>query len=226
MTARHPDMRELLGERQHWRPGEAAARDAGPVVALSRQHGAGGLELARALGERLGLRVFERELVRSLADSAHLSETAVSVLDEHDRSLLDDWLASLNPETHLTPYAYLDHLKRVVHGIARQGGAVIVGRGAHLILPAPRALRVFVVAPLEVRVGAVAARERIDAHAAARRIEAVENQRRAFLRQYFHADFGDPCAFDLVVNTAALGIAGGVDAVAAALLARQPAVQV
>jgi cytidylate kinase len=135
--------------------------------------------------------------------------------EEQEHSLLTEFLASLANESHLAPYGYLQHLRRVVEGIARLGGAVIVGRGAHLILPPGRALRVFVVAPLEARVAAVVERYGVDAAEAERRIRAKEIERRAFLQRYFHADLGDPATYDIVVNTSRLSLGGAADAIEA-----------
>jgi cytidylate kinase len=65
------------------------------------------------------------------------------------------------------------------------------------------------------------ARDGIDAREAERRIAEEESRRRAYLKQYFHAEPGDYTAFDIVVNTGVLGVDGAVDSVQAAL-ARMP----
>ena len=195
-----------------------------PVIAVSRQHGARGGEAARAVAQTLGLGFYDREIITRIAQDAHLSERVVSALDERgDRTWLTEWLTSLIDEGHLSPYGYVYHLTRVVGAIARLGGAVILGRGAHLILGPGEALRVLVVAPLAARVATIAAREEIDEGAARRRVAEVELEREAYLRRYFHAGFADPSTFDLEVNTGVLGVEGAVAAIctaSAALAAR------
>jgi cytidylate kinase len=94
---------------------------------------------------------------------------------------------------------------------------VILGRGAHLILGQGEALRVLMVAPLEARVLAVMQREGLSEREARHRIAAVEADRKAFLMKHFHADLADPANFDLVVNTAVLGIEGACGTIRAAL---------
>ena len=193
---------------------EEAAR---PVVTVSRQHGAGGSEVARRVAEELGLDLFDREIIQQIAESTHLSERVVSSLDEKDRELLTDWLAAISSHSYLSPVEYRYHLSRVVGALSHHGGAVILGRGAHLILGQGEALRVLVVAPLEDRVRAVMEREGVDERLARRRIVAVEAERKAFLMKHFHTDFADPTTFDIVVNTAVLGISGACGAVRAAV---------
>jgi cytidylate kinase len=211
---------EQLIERQahRWQ-----LRDAGPpeephrpVIALSRQHGAGGEELVERLAETLGLEVFDREIIQRIAEKARLGERAVTALDERDRAVIDEWLAPFAAERYLTQYDYLHHLIGVVAAIARHGGAIIVGRGGHLLLRTGEALRVLVVAPLRTRLAAVAEQEGLSEREARVRIEAVESERRAFLRRYLRAEFNEPSQFDLVVNTALLGQDGSLAAVVGA----------
>jgi cytidylate kinase len=188
-----------------------------PVVTVSRQHGAGGGEVARSLATELGLDLFDREIIQRIAESTHLSERVVSSLDEKDRELLADWLSALSSRGYLSPMEYRYHLSRAVGAVAHHGGAVILGRGAHLILGAGEALRVLVVAPLETRVRAVMGREGLCERDARQRIVTVEADRKAFLMKHFHADFADPTTFDLVVNTAVLGTGGACGAIRAAV---------
>jgi cytidylate kinase len=188
-----------------------------PVVTVSRQHGAGGGEVARRLAEGLGLDLFDREIIQRIAESTHLSERVVSSLDEKDKEVLTDWLAAISSRSYLSPAEYRYHLSRIVGAVAHHGGAVILGRGAHLILGQGEALRVLVVAPTEQRVRAVIEREGLAEREARRRIVSVEADRRAFLMKHFHADFADSATFDLVVNTAVLGVEGACSAIRTAV---------
>jgi cytidylate kinase len=103
-----------------------------------------------------------------------------------------------------------------VGAIAHHGSAIILGRGAHLILGRGEALRVYVVAPLEARVATVMRREGIPEREARRQVQAVEADRAAFLMKHFHVQLDDPSRFDIVVNTGLLGVAGAAAAVRAA----------
>lgn len=214
---------QLIEDQAHrWerQRGQRQERRLRPVVTISRQHGAGGTEVARRLAQDLSLDLLDREIIQRIADDAHLSERVVQTLDERDRKLLTDWLLAFGSPSYLSPVSYRDHLTRVVGTIARHGGAVILGRGAHLILGPQQALRVLVVAPLPVRVEAVARREGLSEQAARRRVAEVEGERSAFLRQHFRAEFAEVTSFDLTVNTGVLGVEGAVAAVRGALSAQ------
>jgi cytidylate kinase len=177
-----------------------------PVITVSRLHGARGGELARSLAREMGLDVFDQEILHQVAESTHLSERVVSALDDKGRELLTEWLAGFASHNYLSSIEYRYQLARVIGAVAHHGGAVILGRGAHLILGQGQALRVLVVAPLEARIAAIMEREGTSEREARHQIQTVEADRRAFLIKHFHAEFGDPTHFDLVVNTQRLGI--------------------
>lgn len=216
MTRHHPTIQELLAEPPPVVPddGGSAFR---PVIALSRQEGARGEEVAEALAGRLRLQVYDREILHGIAQNVRCQDAVIAALDERKRTLLADFFSSLTPDEHVSPYAYFVNLTLVVSSIARAGGAVILGRGAHLILSRGQALRIRVVAPLDDRVRAVASAQGMDRAQAAQKITATEKERRDYLRQYFGNRSDDETAFDLVVNTSVLGVEGAVAAVAGAL---------
>jgi hypothetical protein len=184
-----------------------------PVITVCRQHGARGEEVARRVADELQLDLFDREIIHRIAESTHLADRVVAALDEHDRELLTDWLASLASRDYLSPGEYRYHLSSVIGALAHHGGAVIVGHGAHLVLGRGEALRVLVIAPLEDRVRTVMETEGLGERQARRRIVTVEAEWRAFLMQHFHTEFADPTTFDLVVNTAVIGVEGACRAI-------------
>ena len=194
------------------RPGEPRR----PVLTVSHLHGAGGEQLVARLAKELELEVFDREIVHRIAQTTQLSEQVVSALDDKAKAVLTEWLDGFASQHYLSSAEYRYQLARVVGAVAHHGGAIILGRGAHLVLRAGEALRVLVVAPLEARIARVMRREGIAERDARRQVLSVDAERRAFLMKHFHADLHDVGAFDLVVNTSVLGVAGAAAAVRAA----------
>jgi hypothetical protein len=189
-----------------------------PVLALSQRPGARGHELARRLCDDLRYALLDREIIHEIAERAHVSDRAVAALDERERSAVRESLQALLAAQPLTGAGYLDHLIQVVRSVGRQGGAVILGRGAHLILAPGEAFRVLVDAPRHARVGYLADQEGLTRREAAQALARAEAERRAFLRQYFRAEADDLESFDLVVNTYGLGVDGAAAAIEAGLL--------
>ncbi len=189
-----------------------------PVITVTGQHGARGDELARELAKSLGFDHFDREIIHRIAESSHLSERVVASVDGKKRELLTDWLAALASRSYLSPTAYRYHLARVIGAIAHQGSAVILGRGAHLLLGRGEAVRVLAVAPFEDRLHVVKETEQLSAREAQERVLEVDANRRAFILTHYRAELFDPSAFDLVVNTATLGMEGSIETIRAALV--------
>ena len=174
-----------------------------PVIALSRLPGCGGRELAQELARRLKLDVFDKEILHRVAESSRLSEAILGTVDDKVLSAAEEWIESLLMERYLSE-DYLRHLFKVILAIAAHGRAIILGRGAGFILRPECCLRVLLVAPLEDRIRAVAARDQVSRIEAGHAIAHTEKDRRDFIRKHFHAEMTDPARYDISLNTAGL----------------------
>ncbi|WP_372683391.1 AAA family ATPase [Desulfosarcina sp.] len=184
-----------------------------PVITISSEPGSGGRVIARGLAKRLGIDLFDRDIVKEIAESAHISGAVIETMEKDRLSGIKDFISSLVNDRYLWPGVYLDHLMKVVAAIASHGNAVIVGRGANFLIPAEDRLSVRVIAPLEVRVKNVAKEFGVTREEAKRRVINRENRRSAFIRQSFNADVADPRNYDLVVNTQKIDIDASLGAV-------------
>jgi len=176
-----------------------------PVITISRLPGAMASELAKKLSKDLDIDLFDQEIVERIAESAFKSKRVVESLDEQDRGILEEWITALG-ENHMWAYEYLQHLTNVVGTIGAHGHAIIVGRGASFILPREVCLRVFVVAPLPVRIKNVMRKFNVSEREASRQVMKLEAAAKAFIQKYFQVDLMDPTNFDLVINTHSIDI--------------------
>ena len=190
-----------------------------PVITVNKEPGAGGNILAQEVAERLGLDLFNRNIIKEIAESAKISASVIDTLEKERLSGVEDFISSLVNKHYLYPGLYLEHLMKVVCTIAEHGRAVIVGRGANFILPPEKRLSVRMVAPLDVRIQNIAHRFGVSADEAKRRVIRRESRRKAFVRQSFNADISDPIHYDLTINTGNMGMESAVDAVIGAVMA-------
>ena len=192
----------------------------GPVITVSRETGSGGSQVARILAEDLKMDLIGGQIINKVAESAKMSTKVVETLDEKAITTLDSWIDSLFVSRQLWPDVYLRHLTKVIMTIGEHGNAIIVGRGAHLILPPDNTLRLRFVAPLEKRVERVMERRTgMTHHEAEQYIQKKDADRKGFIKKYFHADATDPSLYDMVLNTGALGIEGAAQMVKEAFTA-------
>jgi cytidylate kinase len=216
--ARFWEVRERIAEEG----GEAAQRALahlaeGPWISISKQWGSGSRELARRLADELQWQWFDKQILTAIADHTHSCEQILHRLDEHAIGSINDYVSQMVVSEDPGQATYLHQMVRVVMGLAKQGNAIIVGRGANFFLDPRFGLRVRLVAPLEKRVARVAADEGRSLDSARSEIEQNDAQQAAFIRQVFGRDIDDPLGFDIVVNMGDLDEDTGMRAIIAAL---------
>jgi cytidylate kinase len=172
-----------------------------PVITISSQPGSGGRVIAKGLAKRLLIDLFDRDIVKEIAESAHISGAVIETMEKERLHGIKDFISSLVNDRYLWPGVYLDHLMKVVAAIASHGNAVIVGRGANFLIPPEDRISIRVIAPFETRVKNVAKTFGVTRDEAKRRVIHRDNRRSAFIRQSFNADVADPENYDLVINT-------------------------
>ena len=172
-----------------------------PVVTISRETGSIVNDLVQRISQELGLDVIDGKIIHEVAKSVRMSDKVVSYLDEKTRSILDNWILYLKTTRFLRADQYVRHLTKVVAAIGEQGGALIVGRGANLILPPEETLRVRFIAPMDVRVQNMMRETGITEEEARQQILLKDAERRDSVKKNFKVDTEDPAYYDLVINT-------------------------
>jgi cytidylate kinase len=190
---------------------QAAAPAGGSrVLTLSRELGAADTGFALTLGARLGLEVYDRELLEQEAVRLGVQATDLEKIDEHAAGFFQRfWPGSLHQR-------YFAVLGQLMQDLATRGNVLLVGRGGSRFLrDRPGAFHVRLVAPPEVRVRRVMEHRWLREEAARPVIAASDAQRRRFYECYFGADWSDSLEYHLIVNSGRLGPAA-VDLIALA----------
>jgi cytidylate kinase len=118
------------------------------IITISRQYYSGGHTLGERLSERLGWRLYDKEIISEVARSSGLSEDAVRKIDERAPSWLQD--IYLNSNEYLSeqqgPHDRVFQQEvRIILNAARTGSCIIVGRLANFILDnTPNVISVFI----------------------------------------------------------------------------------
>jgi cytidylate kinase len=170
-------------------------------VAISRQTGALGSEIARAVGARLNWAVYDKELLELIAQEKGLQKSLLEHLDERYISWLEQVVTNFSTLSNLTEATYLKQLMHVLAALAKAGHCVIVGRGAAHVLPVETTLRVRIVAPREARIINAERTRGLTRAEAERWLDKTDADRHAFSMHYFHNDNNDPASYDLLLNS-------------------------
>jgi cytidylate kinase len=175
-------------------------------ICISREAGSGAGALARMVGERLGWKVYDEELIEAIAHRMEVPIDDVRALDEQAPSLVQDWFLPLREEYYAPQEAYLDHLAKLIEAIGRAGESILVGRGAGFMLPRETTLSLRAIAPLKVRAQRLAERMGVSVRTARRAAKDLDRRRAQFDRTMHRANPNVPHNFDMVLDTASLGL--------------------
>ena len=187
-----------------------------PLIAMTREMGSLGNEVAQGVAEALGLEVTHHEVIDHLADKMRVRKSHVVRLLDGKASILERLTAD---KTSLAIYTDDE-----TYTLARRpGGAVIRGWGAtHLLRPVGHAVCVRVCAPLELRVKRMLARLKTDDEDLVRREIALSDEAHsAVMRRNFGVNWHDAENYDLTFNTERVPVQDCVDEVLR--LVRSPA---
>ncbi|HJT76909.1 MAG TPA: cytidylate kinase-like family protein [Gemmataceae bacterium] len=178
------------------------------VLTLSRELGAGDTGFAPTLAERLGLRIYDRELLEQEAVRLGVAEAELERVDEQPVGIFQRFQpGSLSQR-------YFDALGKLMKDLAGRGGVLLVGRGGSAFLRDwPGAFHVRLVAPPEMRVRRVMEHRWLREEPARELIARSDGRRGRFYESYFGADWADPLEYHVTVNSGRLGPAA-VDLVA------------
>ena len=225
LVDRHMRMYNALQAAAHAAGHRAAhepARAAAPYVAISRLHGAQGSLVAAGVAKRLGWELYDRELLEAVAADAHLQSRILERFDERELGQIEEMVAGLMGHGAEQVHEYTKSLLKVLSGLGQIGRVVVVGRGAHRVLPPDQGLRVRVYAPIEHRVAWLAETENLPRHLAHAKIDKLDKASEGWLLRTFRDKPGEDCPFDIDLNTATLGVPHCVDLIVEALYAKCP----
>jgi cytidylate kinase len=181
-------------------------KEAPPVsVAISRQAGSRGAEIAQAVGARLGWPVYDHELLTRIAQEKGLSARLLEHLDERCPGWLEEVIAGFSTRPSPTEGTYMKHLLELLVSLGHIGHCVIVGRGAGYVLPPATTVRVRVVAPRALRVAKTERRKGVSKAEAERWVDQTDADRLLFVKSHFNRDPFDPLNYDLILNSGQYG---------------------
>jgi cytidylate kinase len=182
------------------------------VLTIEREYGSGGADIAKKVAVRLGWKLWDQLLTNEIA---RLMECDCKVVEQHEEKkdplfyrlarafMRGSYEGSQNaPRIKIADTDCIREVaERVVKDAARAGDCVIVGRGsAYYLTDRPDAFHVFVYAPFHAKVQRLRAEGRTESDAK-NLAETVDQDRAAFIKQYFGVEWPDRHRFHLMINS-------------------------
>lgn len=199
------------------------------VLTISHMYGSGGSRVARDLSQRLGWKVWEKEIVRQIATQYKVSEEYVEAKDERVDSFIERMVGlfgmggfesayDIPPPLWLNDAQLVRMTRALIEEVAARGQAIIVGRGGNYVLADhPTSLHIFLLAPLEARIIRVMEVEKLSYEEAKERIAGMDRLRADYVHTFYHTDWRDPSRYHLLIDSSVWGEQGAADMIMQAL---------
>jgi len=164
------------------------------IVAISREMGSGGYEIAAAVAKALNYAYIDREILLHAAKTHEVPEE--KIVDVADRHL------TLWERFDEEKRRYLIFIEAAYYAFAEKGSVVTAGRGGPFFLRGvSHALRARITAPVDVRIRRVMAKEGLEYRAAASKVRSYDREMAARIDYLFGVDWSEPTNYDVVINT-------------------------
>ncbi|MCR5416948.1 MAG: cytidylate kinase-like family protein [Pseudobutyrivibrio sp.] len=189
------------------------------IITISRQFGAGGGTIGKAVAERLGYYYCNKDMIiRAAIESGNLSPDEIRYFDERvprefglGQSLFDFYNKPLDERLY-------NAQKEAIRKVAERGNCVIVGRNSNIILKEfDKSLHVFISGSESFRINRMSEKMPEFTHEKIKeKMHAVDKARAKYCKHYTGTEFGNAAYYDLSLKSSALGLDNCVDLICAA----------
>ena len=194
------------------------------VITIARMHGSGGHAIGKKVASRLGIKFYDKEIINETAEKLGLSKNDVEEKEQFISNasfleyIITDNGISKEKLTGRDGAIFLEQ-SRFIRQAAMES-CVIIGRCADYILKdRPCCLNVFIRSDEDFAIKIVTARTQLK-EAQAREIIRIKNRaRNNHYEKYTGLNWQDPSHYDIVINTAKIGIDTAVDLICNAVKA-------
>lgn len=181
------------------------------AIAITRTCGSGATSISKMLGERLGINIYDRNLLRLASDESGINEELFAKADEHmKKSLLykvsqrvyKGELIGPDSDDFTSNENLFNYQAKVLKELAENESLICIGRAADFILKDnPRLITIFIHAPLENCIKREMELTGFNAEKAQQYIIKTDKYRREFYKYHTGREWESPYNYDLCLNT-------------------------
>ncbi len=188
---------------------EKSASENRIIITIAREYGSGGRYIGKLVAQKLGIKLYDKEIIEDMAKTTGLSEEYIKE-NEEKRNTLDvfnnGYYTGLNNADEL----FVEE-SNFIKDIASKNSCVIVGRCADSILKDEKVLKVFVTNSMENKIERATTFYGLDAKNAEKEITRINKLRANHYKYYTDKEWKNPSNYDICINSDALGIENATD---------------
>lgn len=183
-------------------------------ICIGRKFCSGGRNVAALVAERLGVKVYDRDLLKKASQDTGFSEKFFAEADEEKtrkglRSLfMSHFTGSGLSSNYLSNESIFNMQSDAIRRIHEQEDCVFIGRCADYVLrESDRLLNVFIASGMDDRVARVCrhADDGMTPSKALSLIEDIDRKRSSYYNYFTGRTWGDPAFYDICLNSTTLG---------------------
>lgn len=176
------------------------------IIAVGREFGSGGHEIAQKLAEKLQIKLYDRALIEATAKKCGYEEKLIEKYDEKPVNRL--FSKNINGHTNsLEKHVAMQQFK-VMKELAQSGESfVIVGRCAEAVLKDyPRLISFFILGDEAIKMARVQQIYKLSEGETLAKMKRHDRKRKAYHNDYANGKWGASRNYDLTINSSRLGI--------------------
>lgn len=186
------------------------------IITIGRQFGSGGRAIGEILSEKLGIKIYDEELLTLAAEESGYSKEIFKSQDEKPTSsflyslVTDTYSMGFNPATFtdmpLNQKVFLAQFD-TIRKIADKESCIIVGRCADYALEEfPNCVKIFIYADMDARIRRIAGLHDLTDAKAKDLITKTDKKRANYYNYYSNKKWGDAASYDFCVNSTVMGL--------------------
>lgn len=174
-------------------------------LTVAEDEGSLGKEITGELSLRLGWHTFDDEIIHYIAQNSHVSEKLVRKLDKKSQGGVQETIERFLKTIEADSFSGDDYHEGLIVTflcLAKQGSAILVGRGGNFALSSEkRGLKIRLTASPKVRINRLAELWKVDTKEARRRMLENDEEKKKFIHHYYYHDYDDVQFYDIIFNT-------------------------
>lgn len=185
------------------------------VITFTRQFGSLGRQVAQKVSEILEIEYYDRDIVEHAAKKMNLPSSTVTEAEESVKASLFNMQYPLGIGTTKIQDKIFETQKELINEYAEKENCIVVGRCADYILrDHPNSLHFFLYASYEERIVNCVNALYLSVAEAKKMIKSVDSARASYHKHYAGYLPGDRNHYDILINTAMLGVDGTAELIA------------
>lgn len=183
------------------------------IVAIEREYGSGGRDVAKKTAERLGVKLYGKEILLMAAKKSGIPSKQLEKIEESTNDSVWDSISVINKMMYgdanaLSDKHQLSKLEAdIILDIANKESCVFLGRGSGFLLGDRKdTLSVFVHADYDFRKNYAIDNYSIDESDADKMMKLIDKRRSNYYSSYRELMWGEKEGYDLMLNSGKLGI--------------------